>query len=62
VLYAIFVSPLFDITPILSFADDSYNIVRNKNKIELMRDMEKNFRGNYEVAEEIRTKSQSRED
>ncbi len=41
VLYAIFVSPLFDITPILSFADDSYNIVRNKNKIELVRDMEK---------------------
>ena len=26
VLYAIFVSPLFDIIPVLSFADDSYNV------------------------------------
>jgi hypothetical protein len=40
VLYAIFVSPLFDIIPILSFADDSYNIVRNKDKNELVKDME----------------------
>jgi hypothetical protein len=43
VLYAIFVSPLFDIIPVLSFADDSYNIVRNKDKNELIKDMEKSL-------------------
>jgi hypothetical protein len=35
VLYALFVSPLFDIVPVLSFADDSYEIIINKNKLML---------------------------
>jgi hypothetical protein len=43
VLYAIFVSPLFDIIPILSFADNSYNIERNKDKNKLIKDMEKSL-------------------
>ena len=43
VLYAIFVSPLFDIVPVLSFADDSYNISSNVNKNQLIKDMEKSL-------------------
>jgi hypothetical protein len=43
VLYAIFVSPLFDIVPVLSFADDSYNISTNVNKNQLIKDMEKSL-------------------
>ena len=41
ILYAIFVSPIFDIVPLLTFADDSYITVTNKNKEELKQDMEK---------------------
>jgi hypothetical protein len=41
ILYAIFVSPIFDIVPILTFADDSYITVSNCNKEELIKDMEK---------------------
>jgi hypothetical protein len=43
ILYAIFVSPLFDIVPVLSFADDSYNISTNVNKNQLIKDMEKSL-------------------
>jgi hypothetical protein len=35
ILYAIFVSPIVDIVPLLTFADDSYIIVTNKNKEDL---------------------------
>jgi hypothetical protein len=41
ILYAIFVSPIFDIAPLLTFADDSYITVTNKNKEDLKKDMEK---------------------
>ena len=43
VLYAIFVSPLFDIEPILAFADDSFNFKSHKNKNQLIKDMEKSL-------------------
>jgi hypothetical protein len=43
VLCALFVSPLFNIVPVLSFADDSYEIIINKNKNQLMLDMEKSM-------------------
>ena len=43
VLYAIFVSPLFDIVPILAFADDSYDVKTNKNKNTLVEDMKKSL-------------------
>jgi hypothetical protein len=43
VLYAIYVSPLFDIVPVLPFADDSYNIKSNVNKNQLIKDMEKSL-------------------
>jgi hypothetical protein len=41
VLYAIFVSPLFDIEPVLSFADDSYDIQTHKNKDQLKKLVER---------------------
>jgi hypothetical protein len=43
VLYAIFVSPLFDITPVLSFADDSYNVRTGVDKKSVIEDMEKSL-------------------
>ena len=43
VLYAIFVSPVFDIEPILSFADDSFDVKSSKNKNEVVKDMEKSI-------------------
>ena len=43
VLYAILVSPLFDIVPILAFADDSYDVKTNKNKNTLVEDMKKSL-------------------
>ena len=43
VLYAIFVSPLFDIIPVLSFADDSYNVETSVDKKTLIEDMEKSL-------------------
>ena len=43
VLYAIFVSPLFDIKQVLSFADDSFNVESNKDKSTLIKDMEKSL-------------------
>jgi hypothetical protein len=43
VLYAIYLSPLFDIMPVLSCADDSYNIKSNVNKNQLIKDMEKSL-------------------
>ena len=43
VLYALFVSPLFDIEPVLSFADDSYVVKISKNKNKLVLDLEKSL-------------------
>ena len=43
VLYAIYVSPLFDIVPVLSFADDSYDVQSNKDKSLLIKDVEKSL-------------------
>ena len=43
VLYAIYVSPLFDIAPLLSFADDSYDVQSNKDKSLLIKDVEKSL-------------------
>ena len=43
VLYAMFVSPLFDIVPMLAFADDSYRVEINKNKTDLVKNMEKSL-------------------
>ena len=43
VLYAIFVSPLFDLVPVLSFADDSYNMESNASKSAVIEDMEKSL-------------------
>jgi hypothetical protein len=43
VLYAIFVSTLFDIIPLLSFADESYTIKLSACKINLEKDMEKSL-------------------
>jgi hypothetical protein len=40
------VSPIFEIVPILSFADDSYNVETNLNKKELINDRVKKV--NYE--------------
>jgi hypothetical protein len=42
-LYAIFILPLFDIMPVLSFADDSYNVESNSNKVDLANNMEKSL-------------------
>jgi hypothetical protein len=41
VLYAIFVSTLFDNIPLLSFADDSYTVESNAFKINLVKYTEK---------------------
>ena len=43
VLYAIFVSPLFDIEPLLAFADDSYIMRENSNINELIEDLQKSL-------------------
>jgi hypothetical protein len=43
VLYAIFVSPLFDIKPLLSFADDSFNVKCSKVRNEVISDLEKSL-------------------
>jgi hypothetical protein len=37
-MYAIFVSPLFDLVPILSFVDDSYNVESSLNKNYVVKD------------------------
>jgi hypothetical protein len=43
ILFAIFVSPIFDNVPMLTFADDSYITVTNQNKEEFIKDMEKSL-------------------
>ena len=40
ILYAIFVSPLFDIENLTCFADDKFPLVWNKNKLVVIRLME----------------------
>ena len=40
VLYALFVSPLFDLTKITNFADDNFCLEWNKNILTLIDDME----------------------
>jgi hypothetical protein len=42
-LYTIFGSLLFDVVPLLSFADDRYDIKSNMNKDILVKDMEKSI-------------------
>ncbi len=56
VLYAIFVSPLFDIIPVLSFADDTYNMKMIVNKKTLIKDMEKSHKA---LMKWLKGKSQS---
>jgi hypothetical protein len=41
VLYAMFVSPLFDIVPMLAFEDDSYRVESGADKSVLVNNMEK---------------------
>ncbi len=41
ILYTIFATPIFDIVPLLTFADDSYITESKFNKEELIKDMEK---------------------
>jgi hypothetical protein len=43
VLNAIFVSPILDIVPVLSFAEHNYTIESNTSKVELVKDMEKSL-------------------
>jgi hypothetical protein len=43
VLYAMFVSPLFDIVPVLAFADDSYRVESGAYKLVLVNNMEKSL-------------------
>ena len=43
VLYAMFVSPLFDIVPVLAFADDSYRVESGSGKTELVNNMEESL-------------------
>jgi hypothetical protein len=43
ILYAIFVSPLWDLIPCLSFADDSYLPKSNKVLPQLLKDMKKSL-------------------
>ena len=43
ILYALFVSPLWDVIPCLSFADDSYLLKSNKVLPQLIKDMEKSL-------------------
>ena len=38
-----FVSPLFDIVPMLAFADNSYKVESGTNKTDLVKDMEKSL-------------------
>jgi hypothetical protein len=42
-LYAIFLSPLFDMVHVLSFVDDSYKLETNSSKVKLVRDMGKSL-------------------
>ena len=39
-MYAIFISPLFDVENLTCFADDKYPLVWNRNKLEAARLME----------------------
>ena len=41
VLYAIFVSPMFDLEPMLTLADDSFIVTCNKDKNEVISNLEK---------------------
>jgi hypothetical protein len=43
VLYAIFVSPVFDLEPMLTFADDSFIVACNKDKKEVISNLEKSL-------------------
>ena len=40
ILYAIFISPLFDIENLICFADDKFPLVWSRNKSDLVRMME----------------------
>jgi abortive infection bacteriophage resistance protein len=58
ILNAIFVSPIFDIVPLLTFADDSYITVITKNKEDLKKNMEKTLEDITKWLKKIKTKVQ----
>ena len=41
ILYAIYISPIFDLVRMSSFADDNFTVIWNRDKNQLIRDMEK---------------------
>ena len=44
ILYAIFISPLFDVKHLMCFADDKYPLVWNRNKLVAVRLMEEKLK------------------
>jgi hypothetical protein len=43
ILYAIYVSPVFDLITMLSFADDNFTVRWNKDKSKLIKELEKDL-------------------
>ena len=44
ILYALFVSPLFDLTQLTNFADDNFYLEWNTNLVELIENLEKSLK------------------